>query len=54
MKKLSLLVMLFVSITAVFAQKGKVSAAASYLQANDFETAKSSIDAALVHEKSIA
>ncbi len=53
MKKLALLAILTISISAVYAQKGKVSAANGYLETNDLEAAKKSIDLALEHEKSI-
>jgi len=53
MKRLALLVILTISISAVYAQKGKVSAASGYLETNDLEAAKKSIDLALEHEKSI-
>jgi len=53
MKRLALLAILTISISAVYAQKGKVSAASGYLETNDLEAAKKSIDLALEHEKSI-
>jgi len=53
MKRLALLAILTISISVVYAQKGKVSAASGYLETNDLEAAKKSIDLALEHEKSI-
>jgi len=53
MKRLALLAILTISISAVYAQKGKVSAANGYLDTNDLEGAKKAIDLALEHEKSI-
>jgi tetratricopeptide (TPR) repeat protein len=41
-----------ISTVSVYAQKGKVTAADSYLTTNDLESAKKAIDAALVNEKS--
>lgn len=52
MKKLALLAILVVSMSVVYAQKGKVSAATGYLDTNDLEAAKKAIDLALEHEKS--
>ena len=40
MKRLSLLAILIFSLTATFAQKGKVSAANSYLESKDLKKAK--------------
>ncbi|MBK3517691.1 tetratricopeptide repeat protein [Carboxylicivirga marina] len=53
MKRLALFAILIFSISAVYAQKGKVSAATNYLETNNMEDAKKSIDLALEHEKSI-
>ncbi|WP_430817467.1 tetratricopeptide repeat protein [Carboxylicivirga sp. RSCT41] len=53
MKRLALFAILIFSVSAVFAQKGKVSAASGYLDTNDLEAAKKAIDQALEHEKSI-
>ncbi|MCG8578490.1 MAG: tetratricopeptide repeat protein [Bacteroidales bacterium] len=53
MKRLALFAILIFSISAVFAQKGKVSAANGYLDTNDLDAAKKSIDLALEHEKSV-
>lgn len=52
MKRLALFAILIFSISAVFAQKGKVSAANGYLDTKDLEAAKKAIDQALEHEKS--
>ena len=41
-----------ISTVSVYAQKGKVTAADSYLTTNDLESAKKAIDAALANEKS--
>ncbi len=41
-----------ISTVSVYAQKGKVTAADSYLTTNDVESAKKAIDAALANEKS--
>ncbi len=53
MKRLALFAILTFSLSAVYAQKGKVSAASGYMETNDLEAAKKSIDLALEHEKSI-
>lgn len=52
MRKLSLIVVLMVGITTVWAQKTKVSTASTSLIINDLTGAKSNIDAAMVDEKS--
>ncbi|MBS2212156.1 tetratricopeptide repeat protein [Carboxylicivirga mesophila] len=52
MKRLALFAILIFSISAVFAQKGKVSAASGYLDTNDVDAAKKAIDQAIEHEKS--
>ncbi|WP_430811124.1 MULTISPECIES: tetratricopeptide repeat protein [unclassified Carboxylicivirga] len=52
MKRIALFAMLMFSVSAVFAQKGKVSAASGYLGTNDLDAAKKAIDQALEHEKS--
>ncbi|TRX70519.1 tetratricopeptide repeat protein [Carboxylicivirga sp. M1479] len=53
MKRVALFAILIFSISAVYAQKGKVSAADGYLSTSDLEAAKKSIDLALEHEKTI-
>ena len=53
MRKIALLAILTFSLSVVYAQKGKVSAASGYLETNDLDAAKKSIDLALGHEKSI-
>ena len=53
MKRLALFAILIFSISAVYAQKGKVSAASGYLDTKDLEAAKKAIDVALEHEKSV-
>ncbi|MCU4173546.1 tetratricopeptide repeat protein [Carboxylicivirga sp. N1Y90] len=53
MKRVALFAILMLTVSAVFAQKGKVSAASGYLDTNDFEAAQKAIDVALEHEKSI-
>ncbi|MCT4587326.1 MAG: tetratricopeptide repeat protein [Carboxylicivirga sp.] len=53
MKKLALFAILIFSISAVYAQKGKVSAATGYLDTKDLEAAKKAIDQAIEHEKSV-
>ncbi len=52
MKRLALFAILIFSISAVFAQKGKVSAASGYLDTNDLDAAQKAIEQALEHEKS--
>ncbi len=52
MKRLALFAILIFSISAVFAQKGKVSAATNYLDTNDLDAAQKAIEQALEHEKS--
>ncbi|NPA38105.1 MAG: tetratricopeptide repeat protein [Chlorobi bacterium] len=52
MKRIILLLILVFSISAAYAQKGKVTAADSYLTTNDLDNAKKAIDAALANEKS--
>lgn len=52
MKRIVLLFILVFSISAAYAQKGKVTAADSYLTTNDLDNAKKAIDAALANEKS--
>ncbi|MBR8535756.1 tetratricopeptide repeat protein [Carboxylicivirga sediminis] len=53
MKRLALFAILMFSISAVFAQKGKVSAASGYLDTNDVDAAKKAIDQAIENEKSM-
>ncbi len=53
MKRVALFAILILGITTAFAQKGKVSAASSYLGTNDFDAAKEAIDLALEHEKTV-
>jgi len=53
MKRLALIAILTLSITAIYAQKGKVSAASTYLDTQDFDNAKKAIDLAIAHEKSM-
>jgi tetratricopeptide (TPR) repeat protein len=52
MKKIALFAVLLLGITSAFAQKGKVTAADSYLTTSDLEKAKEAIDEALASEKS--
>lgn len=52
MRRLSLLAVMLVGISAVWAQKTKVSTASTSLLINDLNGAKSNIDAAMVDEKS--
>jgi tetratricopeptide (TPR) repeat protein len=52
MKRIVLYLIFVFTISAVHAQKGKVTAADSYLTTNDLESAKKAIDAALENEKS--
>ncbi len=52
MKRLALFAILIFSISAVFAQKGKVSAASGYLDTNNLDDAKKAIDQAIENEKS--
>lgn len=52
MKRVALFALLILSMTTVFAQKGKVSAASQYLTTNDLDKAKEAIDLAIEHEKS--
>ncbi len=52
MKRFVLYLIFVFTISAVHAQKGKVTAADSYLTTNDLESAKKAIDAALENEKS--
>ncbi len=52
MKRFILYLFFAFSISTVYAQKGKVTAADSYLTTNDAESAKKAIDAALANEKS--
>ncbi|TAJ11344.1 tetratricopeptide repeat protein [Marinilabiliaceae bacterium JC017] len=53
MKRLALFVIAMMTVTAGFAQKGKVSAADTYLSGNDLDAAKKAIDAAMENEKSM-
>ncbi len=52
MKRFVLYLIFVFTISVVHAQKGKVTAADSYLTTNDLESAKKAIDAALENEKS--
>ena len=52
MKRLIFSLIFVLSISAVYAQKGKVTAADTYLTTNDLDDAKKDIDAALASEKS--
>ena len=52
MKRFVLYLIFVFTISAVHAQKGKVTAADSYLTTNDLESAKKAIDAALENDKS--
>ncbi len=52
MKRFVLFFIFVFSVSAVFAQKGKVAAADTYLTTNDLESAKKAIDLALENEKS--
>lgn len=52
MKKLSLLIFSLLSVSVLYAQKGKVGAAVNYEATNDLNAAKEAIDAAMANEKS--
>ena len=52
MKRITLLIMLLVSLSPVFAQKGKVTSALNYITAGNLEKAKEAIEQAMTHEKS--
>lgn len=53
MKKILLLFAVFSISLGVFAQKGKVTSALSYIDQGELEKAKEALDAALVHESSV-
>ncbi|MCK4346781.1 MAG: tetratricopeptide repeat protein [Bacteroidales bacterium] len=52
MKRITILIMLLVGFSPVFAQKGKVTSALNYITAGNLEKAKEAIEQAMTHEKS--
>lgn len=52
MKRITILIMLLVGFSPVFAQKGKVTSALNYITAGNLDKAKEAIEPAMTHEKS--
>lgn len=52
MKRITILIMLLIGFSTVFAQKGKVTSALNYITTGNLEKAKEAIEQAMTHEKS--
>ncbi len=54
MKRLSLILIMILGVSSVFAQKGKVTSAQNYLNSGKLDKAKAAIDLGITHKKCIA